>query len=61
MAHIDVPPGNDPERVRLWQMVPPMDEANDGYRKAIYEKATLSIREREVARMRIAQINGCPI
>lgn len=61
MAHIDVPEGNDLERMRMWRMVPPMDAAVDAFRKAVYEHGTLSLREREAARMRIAQINGCPI
>ena len=61
MAHIDVPDGSDLERMRMWQMVPPMDAAVDAFRQAVYEHGTLSLREREAARMRIAQINGCPI
>lgn len=61
MAHIEVPPGDDLERLRMWQMVPPMDRAIDAFREAVYTHGTLSVREREVARMRIAQINDCPI
>lgn len=29
--------------------------------KAVYEESSLSIREREVARMRIAQLNQCVV
>ena len=29
--------------------------------EAIYEKSSLAIREREVARMRIAQLNECHV
>lgn len=61
MAHIDIPEGAELERLRMWQMVPPMERAIAAFREAVYEHGTLTIREREVARMRIAQINDCPI
>ena len=61
MAHIDVPAGNDPERTRMWQMVPPMQKATKVFSHAMHEEGTLTTREREVARMRIAEINTCPI
>lgn len=61
MAHIDVTPGDDLERLRMWQMVPPMARAVDEFRSAVYEHGTLSLREREAARMRIAQVNACEI
>jgi alkylhydroperoxidase family enzyme len=62
VAHIDIPAGDDVERLRMWQMVPSMAEGIDAMRQAVYsDKNELSIREREVARMRIAQINDCEI
>ena len=61
VAHIQVTPGDDLERLRMWQMVPPMAAAIDSFRSAVYEHGTLSVREREAARMRIAQINACEI
>ena len=61
MAHIDIPPGETPERTRLWQMVPPMRQAIGAFRDAMYDQRTLSLGEVEVARMRIAQINDCDI
>lgn len=61
MAHIEVPAGDDLERLRMWRMVPPMAQAIDAFREAVYDHGTLSVREREAARMRIAQINDCPI
>ena len=61
MAHIEVSAGDGLERLRMWQMVPPMNAAIDAFREAIYTHGTLSVREREAARMRIAQINDCPI
>ncbi|MCY3577449.1 MAG: hypothetical protein OXH53_09065 [bacterium] len=61
MAHIDIPPGDEPERIRMWQMVPPMNEAIGAFREAMYTHRTLTIREVEAARMRVAQINECDI
>ena len=43
-------------------MAPSIEAGIDAFRKAVYSDDTLlSIREREVARMRIAQINECDI
>ncbi len=61
MAHIDVPDGDGLERLRVWEMVPHFGDGIDAMRKATYEISSLSPRVREVARMRIAQINECPI
>lgn len=62
MAHIDIPAGDEVERLRLWKMAPAIESGIDAFRKAVYSDDTvLSIREREVARMRIAQINECEI
>ena len=61
MARIDVPSGSDLERLRLWKMAPAFSEAIDSFRIAAHEESILSVREREVARMKIAVINQCPI
>ncbi len=61
MAHIDIPAGPDPERKRLWQMVPPMAQAIGAFGDAMYNQRTLDLGVVEVARMRIAQINDCDI
>ena len=61
MAHIEITAGSEPERVRLWQMVPPMKAAISAFGEAMYDHRTLSLREVEVARMRIVQINDCDI
>ena len=61
MAHIEIPSGDTPERPPLWKMVPPMSQAIGTFRDAMYDQRTLSLREVEVARMRIAQINDCDI
>ena len=62
MARIDIPAGEAVERHRLWAMAPSINEGVDAFRQAVYTAETmLSIREQEVARMRIAQINACDI
>lgn len=61
MAYIEVPDGNELERLRLWELAPHFGAGVDAMRKATYEMSSLSARVREVARMRIAQINECPI
>ena len=61
MARIDIPDGEDLERIRLWNMTEGLSEAIDSFRAASHEKTLISRRVREVARMRIAVINQCPI
>lgn len=62
MARIEVPSGEGVERHRLWAMAPSINKGVDAFRQAVYTEDTmLSIREQEVARMRIAQINECDI
>lgn len=61
MAHIDLPEGHEPERTRMWQLAPELASQAGAYSKTMFEVGTLSIREKELARMRVAQINACPI
>ncbi|MBT5580024.1 MAG: hypothetical protein HOJ56_06930 [Acidimicrobiaceae bacterium] len=62
MALIHVPAGDGVERLRMWEMAPAIESGINAFRDAVYGGAgQLSIREREVARMRIAQINQCDI
>ncbi len=61
MARIDVPDGESKEASRVWQLVPHMAGAIGAMSEAVYEKSSLPIREREVARMRIAQLNKCDV
>lgn len=61
MARIDIPNGEELERIRLWKMTSGLSEAIDSFRIASHEKSLLTRRVREVARMRIAVINQCPI
>ena len=61
MARIDVPDGDGPELMRVWSLRPEMSEAVTRLSNAVYQKSQLPAREREAVRMRIAQINDCPI
>ncbi|MGH9049833.1 MAG: carboxymuconolactone decarboxylase family protein [Acidimicrobiia bacterium] len=61
MARIDVPAGEGDEAVRLWMLRPEMAVAIGTLSDAAYKESKLPTRERECVRMRIAQINDCPI
>ena len=62
MARIDIPDGDGLERSRLWTMTQPNVGKGIGVTgKALYTQISLDTRIREVARMRIAQINQCHI
>ncbi len=61
MARIDVPEGEGPEIYRVWALRPDMSAAVTKLSDAVYEKSRLPARVRECVRMRIAQINDCPI
>ena len=59
MARIDIPAGDGDEVYRVWGVNPDMGMAAAAFSGAVYEKSKLPEREREAARMRIAQINDC--
>ena len=61
MARIDIPDGQGLERSRLWQLNPELGKGVSVLGRAAYTRSSLDIRVREVARMRIAQINACHI
>jgi alkylhydroperoxidase family enzyme len=61
MPLIEVPEGSADPEVRVWALRPEMGMAAGALSHAIYEQSILPVRERELARMRIAQINGCAI
>lgn len=61
MARIPIPEGEGAENVRVWGLRPEMGEAVRDLSRAVYRKSILPARERECVRMRIAQINDCPI
>ena len=61
MARIDVPDGDGLERVRLLMMQPDVAIGMGAFAEAVYEKTSLPAREREIARLRVAVANGCPV
>lgn len=61
MARIDLPDGDDDELVRLYSLSPAMGAAAGRFSAAVYGDAGLAVRVREVARMRIADVNRCPV
>lgn len=61
MARVDVPDGEGLEAARIWQLAPHLRTGLNAMGHAVYELSSLSIREREVARMRIAQLNECHV
>lgn len=61
MARIDIPDGPGLERIRLLMMQPDIALGMGAYSSAVYEKTSLPARVREVARLRIAAANGCPV
>ncbi len=56
---VDVPEGKDPIAYVWGEMVPKIGPAAAKFSGAVYAYSTLSLREFEAARLRIAQINGC--
>lgn len=61
MARIDIPTGDGLERSRMWQLQPDVGKGVGIAGKALYTQVSLDVRVREIARMRIAQINQCHI
>jgi alkylhydroperoxidase family enzyme len=61
MPRIDIPSGHADPEVRVWALRPEMGIAAGALSHAIYEQSIVPVRERELARMRIAVINGCAI
>lgn len=60
MARIDVPDGDGDELVRIWGVNPTMGAIAGAFSAQVYERSQVSVRERELVRMRIALINHCP-
>ena len=61
MARIDVPAGDGREATRIWKLAPHLGAGLSGMSEAVYVHSSLGVREREVARMRIAQLNECHV
>jgi alkylhydroperoxidase family enzyme len=61
MARLDIPEGEGGDAVQLWSLRPEMGAAVNRLVDAAYNKSILATREREAARMRIAQLNECTV
>ena len=61
MPRIDIPKGDGGDAAMVWTMRPEMGPSIGMLVDAAYKKSRLPAREREAARMRIAQLNDCPI
>jgi alkylhydroperoxidase family enzyme len=61
VPHLEIPNGNVAPEVAVWALRPEMGVGAASLSHAIYEQSILPVRERELARMRIALINGCAI
>ena len=61
MARIAVPAGEGGDAVQIWNLRPEMGRAVNRLVDAAYNKSILPVRVREAARIRIAQLNDCPV
>jgi AhpD family alkylhydroperoxidase len=61
MARIEIPLGEGGDAVQIWSLRPEMGSAVTRLVDAAYNKSILPVRVREAARMRIAQLNDCPV
>jgi alkylhydroperoxidase family enzyme len=61
VPRIEIPDGEAAPEVRVWALRPEMGIGAGSLSHAIYEQSIVPVRERELARMRIAMINGCAI
>jgi AhpD family alkylhydroperoxidase len=59
MARIDVPEGPGGEAVMIWTLRPEMAGMVDRMITTAYQRSKIPAAEREVARMRVAQMNDC--
>ena len=59
MARIDVPDGPGGDAAMVWSLRPEMAGMVDRMISTAYQRSKLPAAEREVARMRIAQLNAC--
>ncbi|HZQ86631.1 MAG TPA: carboxymuconolactone decarboxylase family protein [Acidimicrobiales bacterium] len=59
MARIDVPDGPGGEAAMVWTLRPEMGRLVERMVSTVYGQSILPAAEREMARMRIAQLNSC--
>ena len=61
MARVDVPDGPGGEAAMIWTLRPQLGDMVERMIRGAYQQSILPPDERELARMRIAQINDCAI
>jgi alkylhydroperoxidase family enzyme len=61
MARITIPEGEGGELYQVWALSPELGAAVGALSEAVYGERLVEPRVREVARMRIAHINGCNV
>jgi alkylhydroperoxidase family enzyme len=61
LPRIEIPEGKSDPEVRMWKLRPEMGMGAGALSHAVYDQSILPVRERELARMRIAEINDCAI
>src|SRR5579871_2212797 len=61
MARLEIPAGEGDDAVRIWSLQPALGTAAMRLVDAAYNRSILPVRVREAARMRIAQLNQCPV
>jgi alkylhydroperoxidase family enzyme len=59
MARLNVPDGPGGEAAMIWTLRPPLGDMVERMIRGAYQQSILPPEERELARMRIAQINDC--
>lgn len=59
MPYVDLPPGFDDPVEGVWKIRPEQGAAALSWTHANWQHSILSSREREAARYRVAQLNGC--
>lgn len=59
MARVNVPDGPGGEAAMIWTLRPPLGGMVERMIRGAYQQSILPAEERELARMRIAQINDC--
>lgn len=61
MSRLELPDGDGDELLRLYGLSPKMGAAAGNFTAAVYGDTILPTRVREAARIRIAQVNECPV
>jgi len=61
MARLSLPDTEGDETIRVWGINPDIGYAAAMFGAAVYDKSKLPDNEREMARIRIAQINDCHV